>query len=80
MSTRKKIPVLINNGKPICESSSSYERAQARFWVDYIHNKVTNFFGFFCSHFHSILVTSLQNFEIDVQAFYISYYPFSTLS
>ncbi|XP_022877704.1 probable glutathione S-transferase [Olea europaea var. sylvestris] len=51
----KKIPVLIHNGKPICESniivqyidevwndkapllpSDPYEKAQARFWADYI--------------------------------------------
>ncbi|KAI5332777.1 hypothetical protein L3X38_022906 [Prunus dulcis] len=51
----KKIPVLIPNGKPVCEStnivqyideawkdkapllpSDPYQRAQARFWVDYI--------------------------------------------
>lgn len=56
----KKIPVLIHNGRPICESaiivqyidevwrenlpalvpSDPYERAQARFWVDYIDKKV----------------------------------------
>ncbi|WVZ00707.1 hypothetical protein V8G54_026776 [Vigna mungo] len=55
----KKIPVLIHNGKPICESaiivqyidelwnhnpqlmpSHPYERAQARFWMDYIDKKV----------------------------------------
>ncbi|KEH38378.1 Glutathione S-transferase 3 [Medicago truncatula] len=55
----KKIPVLIHNGKPVCESaiivqyidevwndkapfmpSDPYERAQARFWVDYIDKKV----------------------------------------
>ncbi|XP_047180034.1 glutathione S-transferase 3-like [Vigna umbellata] len=55
----KKIPVLIHNGKPICESaiivqyidevwnhnpkimpSDPYERAQARFWMDYIDKKV----------------------------------------
>lgn len=55
----KKIPVLIHNGKPICESaiiveyidevwkdkaplmpSDPYERAQARFWVDFIDKKV----------------------------------------
>ncbi|XP_061371525.1 glutathione S-transferase 3-like [Gastrolobium bilobum] len=55
----KKIPVLIHNGKPICESaiivqyidevwnhnpslmpSDPYQKAQARFWVDYIDKKV----------------------------------------
>ncbi|XP_054814543.1 glutathione S-transferase 3-like [Prosopis cineraria] len=55
----KKIPVLIHNGKPICESaiivqyidevwkdkapllsSDPYERAQARFWVDFIDKKM----------------------------------------
>ncbi|XP_061371519.1 probable glutathione S-transferase [Gastrolobium bilobum] len=55
----KKIPVLIHNGKPICESllaveyidevwkdqspllpSDPHQRAQARFWANYIDNKV----------------------------------------
>ncbi|XP_027354231.1 probable glutathione S-transferase isoform X1 [Abrus precatorius] len=55
----KKIPVLIHNGKPICESiiiveyidevwkekapllpSDPYERAQARFWADFVNKKV----------------------------------------
>ncbi|KAL2331164.1 hypothetical protein Fmac_018745 [Flemingia macrophylla] len=55
----KKIPVLIHNGKPICDSliivqyiedvwndrnpllpSDLYQRAQARFWADYVEKKV----------------------------------------
>ncbi|PSS09560.1 Glutathione S-transferase [Actinidia chinensis var. chinensis] len=55
----KMIPVLIHNGKPICEShnilqyidevwhdkspllpSDPYERSQARFWADYVENKI----------------------------------------
>ncbi|KAI4333388.1 hypothetical protein L6164_018210 [Bauhinia variegata] len=54
----KKIPVLIHNGKPVCESliavqyidevwnqkspllpSDPYQKAQARFWADYVDNK-----------------------------------------
>ncbi|CBI39925.3 unnamed protein product, partial [Vitis vinifera] len=62
----KKIPVLIHNGKPICESliivqyidevwcdkspllpSDPYQRAQARFWADYIDKKMQFLEGFF---------------------------------
>jgi glutathione S-transferase len=64
----KKIPVLIHNGKPVCESliivqyidevwndrspllpSDPYQRAHARFWADFIEQKVVrlcNFFSF----------------------------------
>lgn len=54
----KKIPVLVHNGKPVCESliilqyieetwpdrcpllpSDPYQRAQARFWADYVDKK-----------------------------------------
>jgi glutathione S-transferase len=65
----KKIPVLIHNGKPVCESliivqyidevwndkspllpSDPYRRAHAKFWADFVDQKVEslcNFFLFF---------------------------------
>ncbi|CAJ1957928.1 unnamed protein product [Sphenostylis stenocarpa] len=60
----KKIPVLIHEGKPICESliavqyidevwndtnpllpSDPYQRAQARFWADYVDKKIYDNFS-----------------------------------
>ncbi|WMV39537.1 hypothetical protein MTR67_032922 [Solanum verrucosum] len=90
----KKIPVLIHNGKPICESligveyidevwkdkspllpSDPYERAQARFWGDYIDKKPyyggDNFgfgdialIGFYC-WFHAYEIYG--NFNIEAE-------------
>ena len=58
-----KIPVLVHNGKPVCESliivqyidevwkekapllsSDPYQRAQSRFWADFVDKKVWRFF------------------------------------
>jgi glutathione S-transferase len=68
----KQIPVLVHNGKPVCESliivqyidevwkdsapllpSDPYQRAQSRFWADFVDKKVCFFalkeFHLFCS-------------------------------
>ncbi|KAG5222808.1 glutathione transferase family protein [Salix suchowensis] len=58
----KKIPVLVHNGKPVCESliivqyidevwkdkapflpSDPYQRAQSRFWADFVDKKIYDF-------------------------------------
>ncbi|KAL5580514.1 hypothetical protein UlMin_012956 [Ulmus minor] len=65
----KRIPVLIHNGKPVCESlnivqyidqvwnhkspllpSDPYQRSQARFWADYVDNKL------FIAHRKTVIV------------------------
>ncbi|KAB5521727.1 hypothetical protein DKX38_026046 [Salix brachista] len=42
----KKIPVLVHNGKPVCEPlvivqyiDDPYQRAQCRFWADFVDRK-----------------------------------------
>lgn len=62
----KKIPVLVHNGKPVCESlnileyidetwsdpsprflpSDPHQRAQARFWADFIDKEVFRFLNY----------------------------------
>lgn len=71
----KKIPVLIHDGKTVCESltivqyidevwsdkaplmpSDPYQRAQARFWADYVDKKVSfNFIYLFVYIYYKIL-------------------------
>jgi glutathione S-transferase len=66
----KKVPVLIHNGKPVCESliivqyidevwnnkslllpSDPYQRAHARFWADFVDQKVVCLCNFFFSSY-----------------------------
>ena len=80
----KMIPVLIHNGKPICESqnilqyidevwhdkshllpSDPYGRSQARFWADYVENKVTNplcSHGYACMNNINVAYTKITSF------------------
>uniref|UniRef100_F6I512 Glutathione S-transferase n=1 Tax=Vitis vinifera TaxID=29760 RepID=F6I512_VITVI len=83
----KKIPVLIHNGKPICESliivqyidevwcdkspllpSDPYQRAQARFWADYIDKKMQFLEGFF-NRLHNLPILSFLANNIKVFPF-----------
>lgn len=83
----KKIPVLIHNGKPVCESaiqvqyidevwshknpilpSDPYQRAQARFWVDFIDKKVIKILCFLFVRLSSKF-GSLDGFVVKVLIF-----------
>lgn len=68
----KKIPVLVHNDRPVCESlimvqyidevwsnnallpSDPYQRAQARFWADFIDKKVVSLFTYSCFYFQGL--------------------------
>ena len=82
----KKIPVLIHNGKPICESlvavqyieevwndrnpllpSDPYQRAQARFWADYVDKKVPFCASMLIDYFIVIPLPLILSFAFSIE-------------